>query len=176
MSVEVISRMHQHRMWVMGNLIKACELLTEEQLKQPFEIGQGTVWKSLTHMHGAEYVWLEALRGNPKGLCPGDLAGKLTGNQEGENPIRSIGELRERCSALDDEWTRYLETLTEEKLLETINRQSIQGLMGTTARDVLLHVCTHAHFTSAQVINMLRRLGVSPLPDSMLITMARQGL
>jgi hypothetical protein len=41
---------------------------------------------------------------------------------------------------------------------------------------VLLHVCTHAHYTVAQGINMLRRLGVPTdrLPDPMLITLSRQ--
>jgi hypothetical protein len=46
--------------------------------------------------------------------------------------------------------------------------------MGTSLLDVLLHVCTHAHYTAAQAINILRHLGVSPLPDPMLITLARQ--
>jgi len=34
-------------------------------------------------------------------------------------------------------------------------------------------VCTHAQYTTAQVINMLRQLGAQPLPDPMLITLAR---
>ena len=38
--------------------------------------------------------------------------------------------------------------------------------------DVLLHVCTHAHYTSAQVVNMLRQVGLDPLPDVMLISLA----
>ena len=39
--------------------------------------------------------------------------------------------------------------------------------------DVLLHLSLHAQYTTAQAVNMLRRLGVSPLPDVMLITLAR---
>jgi uncharacterized damage-inducible protein DinB len=40
-----------------------------------------------------------------------------------------------------------------------------------------MHVCTHAHYTAAQVVNMLRQIGVE-LPETMLITLARkeQGL
>ena len=45
---------------------------------------------------------------------------------------------------------------------------------GTRRSDLLLHVCTHAHYTAAQVVNMLRQLGESSLPDPMLITLARQ--
>jgi hypothetical protein len=39
---------------------------------------------------------------------------------------------------------------------------------------VLLHLCTHAQYTVAQAVNMLRQAGLGPLPDVMLITMARQ--
>jgi uncharacterized damage-inducible protein DinB len=39
---------------------------------------------------------------------------------------------------------------------------------------VLLHVCTHAQYTTAQVVNMLRQVGATSLPDTMLITLARK--
>jgi hypothetical protein len=38
---------------------------------------------------------------------------------------------------------------------------------------VLLHVCTHALYTGAQVVNMLRESGVEKLPETMLISLAR---
>ena len=40
--------------------------------------------------------------------------------------------------------------------------------------DALVHVCLHAHYTLAQVINMLRHLGIENLPDRMLIQLAWQ--
>jgi uncharacterized damage-inducible protein DinB len=46
--------------------------------------------------------------------------------------------------------------------------------MATSRGDVLLHVCTHAQYTTAQAVNMLRQVGVEKLPDTMLITLARQ--
>ncbi|HLJ97295.1 MAG TPA: hypothetical protein VKU02_29315 [Gemmataceae bacterium] len=45
---------------------------------------------------------------------------------------------------------------------------------GTHRSDVLLHVCTHAHYTAAQVVNMLRHTGMEKLPETMLISLARQ--
>ena len=158
----------------MGHVLEACAVLTDEQFRQPFEIGQGSLWKSLVHMHAAEYVWLEAMRGNPRGLLPGDVAGKLPGNQEGDGAIVSFDELLIRWRSLDQDWEGYLEGLSEAALDETVFRQSSKGLFGTKRRDALLHVCTHAHYTLAQTVNMLRHLGVAPLPDPMLITMARE--
>jgi hypothetical protein len=39
---------------------------------------------------------------------------------------------------------------------------------------VLLHVCTHAQYTTAQVQNMFRQTGLDKLPETMLMALARQ--
>ena len=39
---------------------------------------------------------------------------------------------------------------------------------------MLLHLCTHAQYTVAQAVNMLRQAGAEALPDVMLISLARQ--
>ena len=63
-AVELLQRLHQHRAWVNGNLLTAAAALSDEQLRSAFQIGQGSVWKSLLHLYAAENVWLEALLGN----------------------------------------------------------------------------------------------------------------
>ena len=83
-SVELIRRLHQHRQWVNYELLAAADQLSDEQLHRSFEIGRGSIWKTLTHLYAAEYIWLEALSGNKNPLTPGDVRGKLPGNQEGE--------------------------------------------------------------------------------------------
>ena len=150
--------------------------LSDEQLRSAFQIGQGSVWKSLLHLYAAEYVWLEALLGNEKFLVPGDLPGQLPGNQQGQGGITGLDDLRQKWSALEQRWIGYLVSLTPPALEEVVYRKSSSGQrFGTRRSDVLLHVCTHAHYTAAQVVNMLRHLGVEKLPDTMLISLARQG-
>jgi len=80
-AVDLVQRLHQHRAWVNGNLLTAAAQLTAEQLRTPFQIGQGSIWRSLVHLYAAEYVWLEALLGNDDPLVQGDVRGKLPGNQ-----------------------------------------------------------------------------------------------
>jgi hypothetical protein len=46
--------------------------------------------------------------------------------------------------------------------------------LATRRSDVLLHVSTHAQYTTAQIVNMLRHVGVQKLPETMLISLARQ--
>jgi uncharacterized damage-inducible protein DinB len=80
---------------VNGNLLTAAASLRDEKLRWPFQIGQGSIWKSLVHLHAAEYVWLEALLGNDDPLLPGDLPGKLPGKQQGEGGITGLDDLPE---------------------------------------------------------------------------------
>ena len=173
-AVELLQRLHQHRTWVNGNLLTAAAALSDGQLRSAFQIGQGSVWKSLLHLYAAENVWLEALLGNEAFLVPGDLPGKIPGNQQGEGGVTGLDDLRQKWSALDRRWAGYLAALTPAALEEVVYRRSSLGQrFGTRRSDVLLHVCTHAHYTAAQVINMLRQAGVEKLPETMLISLAR---
>ena len=174
-ALDVVRRLHQHRRWVNGNLLDAAAGLSEEQLRRAFPIGQGSVWRTLAHLWAAEYVWLGAIEGDPAAQPPGDQPGLLTGNQEGEGAAKTLAELRERWEALETRWTTYLEELDEASLDDEVVRQSTMGMRLTTKRlDTLIHVATHAHYTSAQLVNMLRQLGVETLPATMHIAMARE--
>ena len=177
-AVELLERLHQHRAWVNGNLLTAAATLSHEQLRSEFQIGQGSVWKSLVHLYAAEYVWLEALLGDDDPLLPGDVPGQLPGNQQGEGGITGLDDVRQKWSFLERRWAGYLASLTPEALDELVYKISTSsGLgkrFGTRRGDVLLHVCTHAHYTAAQVVNMLRQAGAEKLPETMLISLARQ--
>jgi uncharacterized damage-inducible protein DinB len=173
-AIKILQRLHRHRAWVNGNLLTVATTLSDEQLRSAFQIGQGAIWKSLVHLYAAEYVWLEALCGNEEFLVPGDVPGRLPGNQQGEGGITGLDDLRQKWSALEKRWIGYLASLTPASLEEVVYRKSSSlGRFGTRRSDVLLHVCTHAHYTAAQVVNMLRQAGVDKLPETMLISLAR---
>lgn len=177
-AVDLVQRLHQHRAWVNGNLLTNAASLSEDQLRTPFQIGQGSIWKSLVHLYAAEFVWLESLFGNEDPLVQGDLPGKLPGNQEGEGGITNLDDLRDKWIALEQRWSSYLASLTPESLNELVYKKSTSYGLGkryaTRRSDVLLHICTHAQYTVAQVLNMFRQSGVDTLPDTMLISLARR--
>ncbi|HEY2251938.1 MAG TPA: DinB family protein [Planctomycetaceae bacterium] len=177
--VDLVRRLHEHRMWSSHKLLAAASQLSSEVLWKSFAIGQGSIWKSLLHLYAAEYVWLGALLGDESPLTPGDLPTKIPGNQEGDNPIPTFARLTDDWRALDARWQTYLDELKADSLDDTVAKMVTAGpstgkKMATRRGDVLLHVCTHAVYTSAQVVNMLRQAGVEKLPDLNLISLARQ--
>jgi uncharacterized damage-inducible protein DinB len=175
-AIALIHRLHQHRVWVNENLLAASSVLSDEQLQRESLIGQGSIWKSLLHLYAAEFVWLEALFGNNDPLVQGDLPGRIPGNQLGEGGIAPLDELREKWAGLQQRWGGYLADLTPDSLDEPVFKVAFStGKRVATRRfDVLLHVCTHAQYTTAQVVNVLRQVGVEKLPETMLISLARR--
>jgi uncharacterized damage-inducible protein DinB len=173
-SVDLIKRLSQHRAWVNNNLLTAAGLLTDEQRQKMFQIGQGSIWKSLLHLYAAENVWLEALLGTESFVTPGDLPGQIPGNQLGPGAITKFEELRAKWSDLQNRWDDYLAKLTAESLDETVYRARSGQRFGARRSDVLMHLCTHTQYTAAQVVNMFRQLGIEKLPETMLMAMVRQ--
>lgn len=175
-AIELVKRLHQHRAWVNGNLLTAAATLSQEQLRAEFQIGQGSILKSLLHLYGAEYVWLETLLGKEEFHVPGDLPGKTVGNQQGEGGVTDLTDLRQKWTELEKRWTGYLANLSPEALEEIVHRKSprFNTRLAIRRSDALLHVCTHAQYTAAQVVNIFRHVGIVKLPDTMLMALAMQ--
>lgn len=176
-AVGILQRLHAHRAWVNRNIIQCVKALTHDQLHQRFDIGQGSIWKTLCHLLAAEYVWLAALKGNTNPTMPGDIPDKRPGNQEADGALSSLAELIEVWQRVDVDWSDYLANLNEDELDNLVYKTSTSSYAGQTIgakrSDVLLHVCTHAQYTVAQLINMFRHLGVKEFPEVMLISLAR---
>ncbi|MFW6058642.1 MAG: DinB family protein [Phycisphaeraceae bacterium] len=163
-SIDLIRRLHEHRMWCNDLLRQAAAALDDRQLRQPFEMGRGSLWATLVHLYSAEHVWIEALEGHAStALTEADA-------------FETFEALCETWTALDQRWRKYLHALTADQLDQPVRRVSTSSGAGrlwtTPAYDVLLHVCTHAQYTTAQAANMLRHLGVKP-PDTQIITLSR---
>ena len=177
-ATDLVRRLHQHRMWVNERLLEAVGPLTSEQLDQQFAIGQGSLWKSLLHLYAAEFVWLEALLGDEDPLTPGDLPGRLPGNQAGQGGIASLEDLKHKWADLNGRWESYLAGLTPEALDEVVYKKSTSSGLGKRIRDKTRGRAPprlHARpIHDGAELNMLRQLGIEKLPDPMLITMARQ--
>jgi uncharacterized damage-inducible protein DinB len=138
--------------------LEAAKRLAPEALRRRFEIGQGSVWSSLVHLHLADRMWLDAFEDRPDGIRTKD------------DDFASPGDLAEAWAGLDREWLDYLSRLNESALDRSVtivdlvgNQWRLEALAGH------LQVCTHAAYTAAQVINMMRHLGVEPLPNVMLV-------
>jgi len=161
----IVCRLHQHQRWVAQQLLQAARGLSPEQLNQPFEMGPGSLLATLNHLYAAEFIWLEAIEGNPRAMVPAKFL--------------TVEALAQAWDALELRWQRLLGELSEQELdrpVAKVSSRSPDQPQSTRLSDVLLHLGTHAYYHTAQAVNMMRHLGVRPLPDTMLIVMSRMGL
>ena len=142
-----------HDQWATEQLLAACGKLSGEQFHQRFDIGPGSLHDTVTHMLGAMRTWTDTLVGR-----------ELRPRPESDGKRRTVGELR----GLLEEALREIQFEAERRPLhETVSRRVRDGrVFEMTRAAVLTHVATHGMHHRAQCLNMLRHLGVGPLPLS----------
>jgi uncharacterized damage-inducible protein DinB len=142
-----------HDRWATAQLLDACGSLTADQFHRRFDIGPGSLHDTLTHVVGATRAWTETLAGQ-------DPRPRL----ETDGQRRTPEQLR---SLLDEAWRQFQAEARRRPLEETVARRTRDGkTLQLTRGAVLTHVTTHGMHHRAQCLNMLRQLGVNPLPPS----------
>lgn len=146
-----------HNRWATQSLIDACAALPEDQWHREFAIGPGSLHRGITHVLGAMRGWGDLLAGR-------EQRPRLEGEQLG------VAQLRELLTELADD----LEASAAAHPLDETVTGSRGGQSYTFTRGaVLTHVATHGMHHRAQCLNMLRQLGVDPLPPSSVMEWTR---
>lgn len=139
--------------WATLQLFDACNNLTTEQFHQPFEMGPGSLHNTLSHLTAAMRAWTDSLAGQTP-----------TPRIDQDGQKRTSAELRALYEAA---WKDFSAECTRLPLDQTISRQLRNGPVITLTRGVAVtQVTTHGMHHRAQCLNMLRHVGVKPLPPS----------
>lgn len=142
-----------HDRWATRNMLDACARLTPDQLHRRFDMGPGSLHDTLTHIIGAMRAWTESLAGHePRPRIDTD------GQQRTVEQLHAL--LEETAGAFAVEARRRPHD-------EMVSRTTRDGrIVRMTRAAVLAQIVTHGMHHRAQCLNMLRQLGVSPLPPS----------
>ena len=161
--IDTITRLHEHRHWVRNKLLTASRGLTNDGLRKSFEMGIGSVLGTFVHLYGAETVWINVLENkNQSAAFPT------------QDQFANLEALERDWELLDQRWSAWLSNVKDEDLDQVAERIREGKSFLTTVMDVLIHVNTHQHYHAAQIVNMLRHLGVKPPPACDFIVMARE--
>lgn len=139
---------HDH--WATRQVLTSCENLSPDQFQQAFEMGPGSLHDTVTHIIGAMRGWTDFLSGH-----------EFRPRPEGER--RSVAEL---FTMLDEAAQDLAAVVRAHPLDEAVTRERSGKSYTFTRGAVLSHVATHGMHHRAQCLNMLRHLGVTPLPRS----------
>lgn len=139
-----------HDLWATRNVLEACAKLSDEQFHQRFEIGPGSLHDTVEHMLGAMRLWT-------------DLMARRAIRPRLEQPgsRRSIAELQ---GLLEESTAEFAQQARARPLDETVLRERGGKTYTYTRGAVIMQVATHGVHHRAQCLNMLRQMGVAPLP------------
>ncbi|MGA2231355.1 MAG: DinB family protein [Tepidisphaeraceae bacterium] len=149
----------EHDQWATTQILHACEKLTADQFARKFEMGPGSLQATLTHMISAKKTWTDTLMERP-----------LTARIDQTGAVYSLGQLLELHKESGDEFM----LVARKHPLDEIVKRTREGKEFSFTRGVVIaQVTTHGMHHRAQCLNMLRHLGVKPLPMSSVAEWAR---
>lgn len=148
-----------HDRWATQQILSACSALTVEQFHQPFEMGPGSLHNTMTHLLGAMRGWTDMLAGR-------EPRPRLEQDGVRRTPADLLALHDQVAGAFNDIATAH----PVDELVSAVRG----GKTYTFSRGgVLTHVTTHGMHHRAQCLNMLRHLGVKPLPLSSVLEWMR---
>jgi uncharacterized damage-inducible protein DinB len=138
--------------WANERLFDACQPLDDEALDREFEMGLGSIRKSLIHDLGAMVGWTGVLN---------EVADPFAHMKD--ETAHSIEELR---AAQSSATLAFQAAVSDGRFDDTMSRERDGKKFVFTRGGICAHVMTHSMHHRAQCLNMLRHLGVEHLPQS----------
>jgi uncharacterized damage-inducible protein DinB len=151
--VNILDRLLGHDAWSTCQLLLRCQELTDEELDREFDIGHRSVRATLLHVVRNMEVWTDLIGG--WSLRP----------DEGEQPLgRSVSGLLRRLDAAAHDLAAVATRIVEEgrldeRFVDYLDKPSCQKSRG----GAIVHVATHSMHHRAQLLYLLRRLGMRDL-------------
>lgn len=121
--------------------------LSDKQLDKPFEMGMGSLRKTLEHIQIGEAVWLARWEGHIETPWPASVP---------DVKIATLLERLEETARDRMEWVLKLDNADFNNTLRY--RDSMGGLYQATLRDMIRQGLFHSVHHRAQAVNMFRQL------------------
>lgn len=134
--------------WANEQVVRAAAGLPPAHLDKVFDIGRGTMRRTLLHILAGEMVWLKRWKGERDAPWPN------------EDEVVSPSLIWERFSEIFPQRERFLAELRPEEITRSIvYRDSKGSLFAATLGDMMIQMCTHSTHHRSQAVNLFRRLG-----------------
>lgn len=136
--------------WANGQLVHASAGLTNEKLDEPFDMGRGSLRKTLLHLWAGESVWLARWKGQTETPWPD------------EEQKADVPNIDERFRLVYSERAAFMATLKDADFGRVVTYRDSKGsLYKATLGDMIMQGIVHSIHHRAQAVNMLRRLGAT---------------
>jgi uncharacterized damage-inducible protein DinB len=151
-----IKHLFDYTEWANGLAMEAAGKLSDENLRREVNISHGSIFGTLLHMAGAEWIWLE--RWNGRSPAKAEAWSMWT-----PESCADLAILNDRWSDVIDRRARYISGLDESRLTAELPFRLLSGDPSSMRLvDQMQHVANHATLHRGQVVGMIRQLGIDP--------------
>ena len=163
-----IKRLFDYTEWANDLALKAAGELADENLRRDVAISHGSIFGTLLHMAGAEWIWLERWHGQSP-------AGKEAWALWTTESCADLATLNERWRDVKERRARFLAELDEARLKAELAFTLLNGDTNSMPLvDQMQHVVNHATLHRGQVVGMIRQLGIAPPSTDLLFFLRRE--
>lgn len=150
--MDLLDRLLGHDSWTTRRLLDQAAALTDQQLDQEFDIGHRTLRRTLAHIIWNIECWTDLMKGG--------------GVRPRPEPNQSITALSQRHEAASSEFIQFAREIADQNRLD----EAFLDVLDDPPRKkpfggVIVHLATHVMHHRAQLLFMMRRLGVEDLPE-----------
>ena len=168
MTVEDIRHLFDYTEWANALALEAAANLSDEHLRREVGISHGSIFGTLLHMAGAEWIWLERWHGrSPQGA---EAWTHWKTETCGDLPT-----LNQRWRDVVDRRAQFIAELDESRLMAELPFKLLSGDSSSMRLvDQMQHVANHATLHRGQVVGMIRQLGIAPPSTDLLFYLRRE--
>jgi uncharacterized damage-inducible protein DinB len=168
MNREDIQRQFAYTEWANELAMSAAAKIPSEELCRNVGISHGSIFGTLLHMAGAEWIWLERWHGRSPAkaeawalwttdVCP------------------DLPTLKHRWDQLAEQRAGFVAGLDEARLNEDLAFKLLSGDPSSMRLiDQMQHVVNHATMHRGQIVGMIRQLGIDPPATDLLFYLRRE--
>ena len=168
MNLVDIRHLFDYTEWANGLALKAAAELAQDNLRRDFGISHGSVFGTLVHMAGAEWIWLERWHGRSPG-------GKEAWSLWSTESCGDLATLNQRWQDITDRRTRFISELDQSRLTAELSFKLLNGDPNSMRLvDQMQHVANHATMHRGQVVGMIRQMGIAPPSTDLLFYLRRE--
>jgi uncharacterized damage-inducible protein DinB len=167
MDLTDVKHLFDYTEWANDLAMDAAGKLPDEQLRRDFGISHKSIFGTLLHMAGAEWIWLE--RWNGRSPAKAEAWSQWTTESCADLPT-----LKERWNGVIHNRNRYVSQVADSSLAHELAFKLLSG-DPSSMRLVhqMQHVVNHSTMHRGQVVGMIRQLGIDPPSTDLLFYVRR---
>ncbi|HEY6246776.1 MAG TPA: DinB family protein [Pyrinomonadaceae bacterium] len=162
-----IKHLFDYTEWANELAMDAAGKLPNDQLRRDFSISHKSIFGTLLHMAGAEWIWLE--RWNGRSPAKAEAWSQWTTESCADLPT-----LKERWNGVVHNRKRYVSQLADSSLADELAFKLLSGDPSSMRLvNQMQHVVNHSTMHRGQVVGMIRQLGIDPPSTDLLFYVRR---